>query len=180
MPRMFYCLLIWLCASSSAFAGDSKVASAQVSSELSNQWYVSQLSPSFHLLLNEQNVSADTEQERIVSGVNGGYSYPIADNLNWFMEAGLASPREAQGSSAPENNLYHMSTGVSYLFSNRLIVESKITQMRLSLTPQQLDTHNTSLGFATSYKIIQNLNVKAAVDMQLEHQIMHLGLDYSF
>ncbi|MFO6424028.1 hypothetical protein [Motilimonas sp. KMU-193] len=180
MPRMFICILMLIFKAPSVFAADIKAVSWQSNSELSNQWYVSQLSDSFHLLLNEQNVSAKPEPEHIVSGVNGGYNLPISKNVNWFMEAGLVTPSQHVGDAFPAENQYHMSTGLNYVFADRLVLESKITQMHLSLSPQTLGPHNTSLGFATSYKIIQNLNVKAAIDMQLEHQIMHLGLDYRF
>ncbi len=180
MPRMLFSLLLLLCGAGFAQASDVKAITWHASNELSNQWYVSKLSPSFHLLLNEQGTTKDAEQDDLESSSNGGYRLPISTNFNWFMEAGLTAPHQHLGRFAQENNQYHMSTGLSYVFANRLTIESKVTQMRLSLTPQRLDSSNTSLGVATSYKIIQNLKVNAALDMQLEHQIMHLGLDYSF
>ncbi|MCE2570932.1 hypothetical protein [Motilimonas eburnea] len=180
MPRTFTYPLLLLCFVLSAMAAEAKAVSGEVNPEFSNQWYVSQLSPSFHLLLNQPSASLDSEQERIISGVNGGYNFPLLDNLNWFMEAGLSTPSQRSGTNSPAANQYHMSTGLNYVFADRFKLESRITQMRLTLTPEHFGTRNTSLGIATSYNIIQNLNVKAAIDMQLEHQIMHLGLDYSF
>ncbi|MCE0557501.1 MULTISPECIES: YfaZ family protein [unclassified Motilimonas] len=147
-------------------------------SEITQQWYVSRLSPSFNFLLNQQEPLGDHDIERTSSSMIGGYKWPINQNFDVFMEAGFSDSNQIKETNSQAQ--YHLSTGVSYHITPQFRLESRITQMSLKPSKAAISASETNLGFATSYELIQNLDVKAGVEMQLQHQIMHLGLDYRF
>lgn len=174
-------LLIILSAMSSvAVAADSFIPLSTTTerTEIAQQWYVSQLSPSFNLLLNQKLSPSDYDSEGQNLGMIGGYKWPVNRGINVFMEAGFSDNNEIK--ETDQQAEYHFSTGVSYQVSPQLKLESRITQMSLGLNKAAVNGSITNLGLATSYELIRNLDFKAGVEMQQQRQIMHFGLDYRF
>ena len=142
--------------------------------DIQQHWYTSQLSPSLTLALSDNN---DVAQKEITTIHNGGYSQPLNQNLNLFMEAG-----GIETTLSPANNQvhYHLTSGVRYLINRYASVESRLTQMSLKIDSSLLNQTHTNLGVNTSYRLLTTLDVNAGLEMQLSDQLLYLGVNYRF
>lgn len=142
--------------------------------DIQQHWYTSQLSPSLTLALSDNNESAQEEMSAIH---NGGYSLPLNQNLNVFMEVGLIETTALFSSNQVH---YHLTSGVRYLINPHVSVESRLTQMSLDLDSSVLNQRHSNLGLNTSYRLLTNLDLNAGLEMQLSDQLLHFGVNYHF
>ncbi len=157
-----------------AYAADSQleadpgpVQQLKSTTSFGNEWYVS----SFARTINQDfDPLADKSENGLdLMLFSGGYQYQVLEKVAIFMEAGVAS----QYTNEAIFRGYNLSTGVSYNLGRKIRVESK-------LQTQDTEYSHTSLEFSGSYKIVENLDLKASLDMGEKTNQMKFGIGYRF